>query len=157
MNGSLLAASAALLSVLLWLATRRRPVPLLVSTSTEAVAALNRAQLTLVHEQARDLAASAAGSAQALPAPGDARGRQALLAQLQAQFAGDQRQRLAAMQLAHRWGDRATLPLLRLGLRDGDLAVRGEAAQAIARFRGHTAGAPAGAQLVLPRNVARTR
>jgi HEAT repeat protein len=164
MNGSLLAAAAGLLSVLLWLASRRRPAPLLATTSTAAVAALNRAQLSLVQQQP-ELPQSVVG-ADLLPLPprGDARQRRVFLAQLQAQLAGDQPQRLAAIRQARRWGDPAALPLLRRGLRDVDLQVCAEAACAVARFRGRTpsvasaSGATASpAQLPLPRNVARTR
>jgi hypothetical protein len=163
MNGSLLAAAAGLLSVLLWLASRRRPAPLLATTSTAAVAALNRAQLSLVQQQP-ELSQPAVGSDQPLPPRGDARQRRVFLAQLQAQLAGDQPQRLAAIRQARRWGDPAALPLLRRGLRDVDLGVCAEAACAVARFRGRTpsvapaSGATASpAQLPLPRNVARTR
>jgi hypothetical protein len=164
MNGSLLAAAAGLLSMLLWLASRRRPAPLLASTSTAAVAALNRAQLSLVH-QPPELPHPAVGAdQQPLPPRGDARQRRLLFARLQTQLGGDQPQRLAAMRQARRWGDPAVLPLLRRGLRDVDLAVCAEAARAVERFRGRPAtvgsapGAmPAPAQLPLPRNVARTR
>lgn len=161
MNGALLAPVAALLSVVLWLASRRRSVPLLPHTGAEGVAALNRAQITLVQQQAAAVTAAVEAVALSpLPRPGDARQRQALLAQLRGQLAGDQPQRLAAIRQAGRWGDRATLPLLHRGLRDVDLAVRAEAARAMERFRGRSAVLglpPVSAQLALPRNVARTR
>jgi hypothetical protein len=163
MNGSLLAPVAALLSVLLWLAARRRPGPLLSATRAQALAesaaALNRAQIALVQQLAtQDVSTPAAVPLPPLPRPGDGRQRQALLTQLRSQLAGDQPQRLAAIQLAGRWGDRVALPLLRIGLRDVDLAVQAEAARAIARFRspGGVHGVRA-TQLPLPRNVARTR
>ena len=164
MNGSLLAAAAGLLSVLLWLASRRRPAPLLTTTSTAAVAALNRAQLSLVQQQSELPQPAVSSDLQPLPPSGDARQRRLFLLQLQAQMAGDQLQRLAAIRQARRWGDPAALPLLRRGLRDVDLAVCAEAAGAVARFRGRmpsvvpAAGATTSpAQLPLPRNVARTR
>ena len=158
MNGSLLAPVAALLSVLLWLVCRRRPAPRLHVISTTAVAALNRSPISLMQAVAVDPAEPPLRPA--LPRPGDVRQRQALLAQLRRQLSGDQPLRLAAIQAAGRWGDRAVLPLLRLGLRDMDLAVRGEAARAMERFRGRSAGLgslPVPAQLALPRNVSRTR
>lgn len=158
MNGSLLAPVAALLSLLLWLACRRRPAPSLPGMSGTAVAALNRSQISLVQRQAA--AAAVAVDPSAFPRPGDVRQRQLLLARLRSQLAGDQPQRLAAMRQAARWGDRAALPVLHLGLRDVDLQVRGEAARAMERFRGQAAALgspPALAQLALPRNVSRTR
>ena len=162
MNGSFLLAAASLLSLTLWLAARRRPAALLATTSTAAVAALNRAQLSLVQQQAASLEPCVSDELPLLPARGDVRQRQLFLTQLQAQLAGDQPQRLAAMRQARRWGDRAALPLLRRGLRDVDLAVCAEAAWGLERFRGRTPVATAGtsstgSQLSLPRNVARTR
>jgi hypothetical protein len=86
-------------------------------------------------------------------------GRAAYRAQLEGGFRGDPSARLAAIQAAHQWGDRLTLPLLRRGLRDSDPAVVLAAAKAIERFRGRpTPAALRNPQrAALPRNVARTR
>jgi hypothetical protein len=88
--------------------------------------------------------------------PGDQRLR--FRAQLQARFQQGGAARLQAIQLAHRWGDRSLLPLLRRGLRDPDPAVVRAAAAAIDRYRGRPSPSavgplqPAGR----PRRVART-
>ena len=82
----------------------------------------------------------------------------AFLKSLHAQLAGDTGERLAAMQAARAWGHRATLPLLKRGLRDSNLEVVLEAAQAMERFRGRCT--PVGSpkpQPRLPRNAALTR
>jgi hypothetical protein len=144
---------------LLWWSGRRRPVVLLASTDTQAVAALNRAQIERVQQQA-EVAAGRGASAPGLPQPSDARQRRQFLLHLQAQLAADQPQRLAAMRQARAWGDRACLPLVQRGMRDVDPAVCLEAARAMARFRGRTTAAPIGLVAPpqpLPRNVARTR
>ena len=159
MQPSILAAFGSLLAVLLWWSSRRRPAPLLSSTDTQAVAALNRAQIALV-QQGASAAASARAAAVVLPAPGDARARQALLARLRADLSGDPRLRRAAIELASHWGDRATLPLLQRGLRDVDPAVVQVAAMAMQRFRGRSAAPYSSADQALaplPRNVVRTR
>ena len=105
--------------------------------------------------------AAAALSARPLPAPGQARERAALLRQLQGAMVAAAPQRLAAIQLAARWGDPAVLPLLRRGLRDVDPAVVGCAAAAMAPFRTcprlRQARQAAAQPASLPRNVARTR
>jgi hypothetical protein len=159
MNGSILLAGASLLAVLLWWGSRRRPQALLASTDTQAVAALNRAQIEWVQQQAGGAAGAGARGA-TLPLPGDARQRRALVLHLQAQLAAEQPQRLAAMQQACAWGDRLTLPLLQRGMRDVDPAVRLQAARGMERFRGRTtvaATGPSSRPQPLPRNVARTR
>ncbi|MFM7360632.1 MAG: HEAT repeat domain-containing protein [Cyanobium sp.] len=174
MNPSLLGAVSATLLVVLWLATRRRPRPFLRSADTSAVAALNRAQIAWVRpaeepgeegELDADAAASAAlggmeptsagvaGAGLRLPAPGDARGRRRLLQRLAAAAAADPAERLEAMRIARRWGDRAVLPLLRRGLRDVHPAVVEQAALAMAAYRGR----PAQPSSARPRRVSRTR
>ena len=168
MSGSLLAAVAALFSLGLWLATRRRPAPRLAVSPpafTDPVEALNPPQLALlppapVPHQVRPLSVGQPAPLAPLPRAGDARQRQLLLSRLGALMAGDRSQRLAAIQQAHRWGERAVLPLLRRGLRDVDPAVCAAAAQAIERYRGRIEAVPVAAQIPqvpLPRNVARTR
>jgi hypothetical protein len=183
MNPSLLGVLAAFaLATGLWLA-RRRPRPLLTSTDTREVAALNRAQNTLVWE-ARQAApaeeppqagawnggAGGAGADSdgwaprrplvALPAPRlSAAERQAWLRELARHDAAGGRQRLAAMRRARAWRGREVLPLLRRGLRDVDPAVMREAALAMEAFRGRSrpiAAAPAQVASA-PRKVARTR
>jgi len=80
-------------------------------------------------------------------------------AQLQARFQQGGSARLQAIQLAHRWGDRSLLPLLRRGLRDPDPAVVRAAAAAIDRYRGRPspgALAPLQPAAGRPRKVART-
>lgn len=183
MNPSLLGVLAAVaLATGLWLAGRR-PRPLLKSTDTRDVAALNRAQNTLVREArhhpptAVDEAPSAAGAGHgnragaeddgwaprhplvALPAVRLSAGeRQAWLRELQRHYAAGGRQRLAAIRRARAWGQRPVLPLLRRGLRDADPAVVREAALALVAFRGRPAPlAPPAQAVAAPRKVARTR
>jgi hypothetical protein len=171
LNPSLLAAFS-LVSVLVWLLSRRRPPALLASTDASAVAALNRVQISLVHERlnappppeqtAADANADVPPALPALPAPGDGRGSSLLLLRLQRQLHGDNAERLAAVIQAVAWGDRRTLPLLQRGLRDVDPAVVRVAARGMAAFRGRStsgvAEAPAAAlplaDLPLPANAA---
>ena len=163
MNPSVLGGGAALLVVLAWLITRRKPVTVLRSTDASEVAALNRAQITQV------MAAGAAPQAAeavaleeptitgVLPAPGDARARAALLRELAVQLQGATAERLAAVTTAASWGDRAVLPLLQRGLRDVDPQVVLAASTGMAAFRGCTAGQGVIARiepLPLPRNAA---
>ena len=62
--------------------------------------------------------------------------------------------RLAAVQAARLWGDRACLPLLIRALRDPDPAVVLEASRAIQRFRGRTTAAvPEPSAIPLPANA----
>lgn len=150
MNPSLLAGGAALL-LLAWLLRRCQPAPLLRSTDTSAVAALNRAQLSLVQRpepRAPAIPSPPPAAAPpppappvALPAAADARGRAALLRALARQLQGCPGERLAAMGTAARWGDRAVLPLLQRGLRDVDPQVALVAAAGMARFRGRSTAA----------------
>lgn len=160
MNPSVLGGGAALLLVLAWLITRRKPVTVLRSTDASAVAALNRAQIARVAPVApadESVAASVATAATAanptLPAAGDARGRATLLRTLRRQLQGSTPERLAAMRTAAGWGDRAVLPLLRRGLRDVDPQVVLAAAAGMASFRGRSAAPVQPA----PRRVSRTR
>ncbi|MCP9808265.1 HEAT repeat domain-containing protein [Cyanobium sp. HWJ4-Hawea] len=153
MNPQTLGAAAAVLAVLLWLSSRRRPSPL-VGLDAAAVALLNRTQIELVQEAA----AVAGGTASAFVAPAGARERADLLRLLQHQLQGDTGSRLAAIQAARAWGHRSTLPLLKRGLRDVSPQVAHEAARAMDLFRG-SPGALASAkpQGRLPRNAALTR
>jgi hypothetical protein len=154
MNPSLLGILAAFtLATGLWLAGRR-PRPLLKSTDTREVAALNRAQNTLVLEARQ---APPPPSAAPNQAAGDGKGdawapalplaalpsrrlnpaeRQAWLLELHRHERAGGQQRLAAMRRARAWGSREVLPLLRRGLRDTDPAVAREAALAMEAFRG---------------------
>jgi hypothetical protein len=172
MNTSLLGVLAAfVLATGLWLAGRR-PRPLLKSTDTREVAALNRAQNTLVWEARHNPQAplpeetdpvEGAGSVAwaprialaALPAvrPSAAE-RRVWLQELRRHHQAGGAQRLEAMRRARDWGHRDVLPLLRQGMRDADPAVMREAALAMEAFRGRPRLAQATAS---PRNVARTR
>lgn len=163
MNPSVLGGGAALLVVLAWLITRRKPVVVLRSTDASAVAALNRAQITQVMGAAGvadgepATVAVEAAPAVVLPATGDARGRAVLLHRLALQLRGATAERLSAITTAASWGDRAVLPLLRRGLRDVDPQVVLAASAGMAAFRGRTAGPGALAcvdRLPLPRNAA---
>ena len=163
MNPSVLGGGAALLLVLAWLITRRKPVTVLRSTDASAVAALNRAQIAQLvplapADQSVDVSvAPASGTATVtLPAVGDARGRAALLQTLRRQLQGSTSERLAAMRTAAGWRDRAVLPLLRRGLRDVDPQVVLAAAAGMASFRGRTAAPVQPLQPAL-RRVSRTR
>jgi HEAT repeat protein len=94
------------------------------------------------------------------PAAVEAGGRSAYRTRLETLYRGDRASRLLAIEAAHRWGDRLSLPLLRRGLRDSDPAVMRAAALAIERFRGRTAAAPvppSSQPTGRPRRVARTR
>jgi hypothetical protein len=158
MHPSLLAGSAAVLLALAWLLGRRRPT-LTAAIDTQAIAALNRAQIALVSCTAAAAPASnetihVRADAPALPAT--PRERVVLLRRLASDMACDTPQRLAAIRsLARGWAGRASLPLLYRGLRDVDPRVVREAAQAMERYRGRSTPAQSG--LALPRNVARTR
>jgi hypothetical protein len=174
MNTSLLGVLAAVaLATGLWLGGRR-PRPLLNSTDTREVAALNRAQNTLVREARHTPhppSPEKAGPGEeglavawtpriplaALPAarlsPAE---RHAWLRELRRHHQAGGAQRLEAMRRARAWGHRDVLPLLRQGLRDPDPRVVGEAALAMAAFRGRPAGRPI-QTAAPPRNVARTR
>jgi len=163
MNPSVLGGGAALLVVLAWLITRRKPVTVLRSTDASAVAALNRAQISQVQVPVATAEAPAvADSAEVectrvFPSVSDARGRAALLQELGRQLQGPTAERLAAMTAAAGWGDRAALPLLQRGLRDVDPRVVLAASSGMATFRGRTAGEGALARVEsfsLPRNAA---
>ncbi|MFM7464619.1 MAG: HEAT repeat domain-containing protein [Cyanobium sp.] len=177
MNTSLLGVVAVVLAAGLWLAGRR-PKPLLKSTDTQGVAALNRAQNTLVMEARQTLLDApppmkgglGKGRSFWLPqAPLGARPeprmpaheRLAWLRELNRHYQAGGGQRLEAMRLARAWGCREVLPLLQQGLRDPDPLVMREAAQAMEAFRGRPtprASTPAKGQAAAPpRNVARTR
>jgi hypothetical protein len=163
MNTQSVGALAAFLAVLIWVVSRRKPTPF-ASLDASAVAALNRAQISLVQRNLVDpndeLSSATSSSATAMnwALPADPRGQAAFLKGLQAQLAGDTGERLAAMQAARAWGHRATLPLLKRGLRDSNLDVVLEAAQAMERFRGRcTPVVSPKPQPRLPRNAALTR
>jgi hypothetical protein len=175
MNPSLFGALAAALLAGLWLTTRRRPRPFLRCHDTSAVAALNRAQIAQLSLQAScpptgtlpdgdqitlgsAMTAGAGGpwpvSWSKLPAPNAVRQRLDLLRQLEAWSQGSASDRRRAMALAHRWGHRSVLPLLRRGLRDPDPLVMAEAAAAIQAFRGRSPATPAPSQpSATPRQV----
>ena len=167
MPPSLLAAVAAVVAASFWLLARRRP-NLGVVLDSQAVAALNRAQIALVAggaetasmSEADGLAAELAAGSRPLPVT--ARERAIFLSALRLQLVGPASERLAAIEAAAIWGQRSSLPLLARGLRDVDPAVVKAAARGMERFRGRTrgfesAGYGAGPQPPLPRNVARTR
>ena len=157
MNTQSVGALAAFLAVLIWVVSRRKPTPF-ASLDASAVAALNRAQISLVQQNAELLSAASSTIAASWALPADPREQAAFLKSLHAQLAGDTGERLAAMQAARAWGHRATLPLLKRGLRDANLEVVLEAAQAMERFRGRCT--PVGSpkpQPRLPRNAALTR
>jgi len=163
MNTQSVGALAAFLAVLIWVVSRRKPTPF-ASLDASAVAALNRAQISLVQLNLVDpndelsSAPSSSTTAASWALPADPREQAAFLKGLHAQLAGDTGERLAAMQAARAWGHRATLPLLKRGLRDANLEVVLAAAQAMERFRGRST--PVGSpklQLRLPRNAALTR
>jgi len=165
MPPSLLAAVAAVVAASFWLLARRRP-NLGVALDSQAVAALNRAQIALVSGGAERASVREAAelAARSMPLPATARERAIFLRTLRLQLAGPAPERLAAIEAAGVWGQRASLPLLARGLRDVDPAVVKAAACAMERFRGRSrgfegAGYGAGSQppLPLPRNVARTR
>ncbi len=163
MNTQSVGAVAAFLAVLIWVVSRRKPTPF-ASLDASAVAALNRAQISLVQNNLVDpsdelsSAKSPSTSAASWALPADPREQAAFLKSLHAQLAGDTGERLAAMQAARAWGHRATLPLLKRGLRDSNLEVVLEAAQAMERFRGRcTPVGPRKPQPRLPRNAALTR
>ena len=163
MNTQSVGALAAFLAVLIWVGSRRKPTPF-ASLDASAVAALNRAQISLVQLNLVDpnddlsSATSSSSTAASWALPADPREQAAFVKSLYAQLAGDTGERLAAMQAARAWGHRASLPLLKRGLRDSNLAVVLEAAQAMERFRGRCT--PVGSpkpQPRLPRNAALTR
>ncbi len=165
MNPTFLGGAAALLLCVLWWSGRRRPVQTLGSTSTAAIAALNRAQITAVRQAASASAPDAGANATGPVAectgvrPGPGLPQALLLRRLSTALSQDPAARLQALRQAHAWGDRATVPLLLRGLRDSDPAVVREAVLAMERFRGRARG-PGAAQvpvLPLPRNVARSR
>ena len=154
MNPQSFGAVAAFLAVLIWVLSRRKPTPF-ASLDASAVAALNRAQISLVQQNVEPSSPTAAES---LSLPADPRQQAVFLKTLHDQLAGDTGERLAAMQAARAWGHRATLPLVKRGLRDANLEVVLAAAQAMERFRGRST--PVGSpklQLRLPRNAALTR
>jgi HEAT repeat protein len=130
----------------------------LANLDASAVAALNRAQISLVQQNAELFSVASSPIAASWALPADPREQAAFLKTLHHQLAGDTAQRLAAMQAARAWGHRATLPLLKRGLRDANLEVVLEAAQAMERFRGRSAASEAPKpQSRLPRNASLTR
>lgn len=165
MPPSFLAGVAAVVAALFWLSARRRPLPL-APFDSQAIAALNQAQIALVAGSSEPPAEAkpAQMPGGCLPLPTTARDRALFVRALTRYMAGEAPQRLAAIETACVWGHRASLPLLVRGLRDVDPAVVKAAARAMERFRGRTPGAlgadtAVGLQssLRLPRNVARTR
>jgi hypothetical protein len=164
MGPSIVGGVAALLLVLTWSLRRRPALPLLRSTDASAIAALNRAQIALLRpapgrsDPGPSAGKAAAAGDSALPPPADARQRSQLRAHLLQQLRGDGQQRLQAMAIARRWGQRDALSVLRRGLRDVDPRVVQEAALGLERFRCcPLAAAGASPQRPLPPNVSRTR
>ena len=157
MNPQSFGALAAVVAVVLWITSRRRPAPL-GGLDASAVAALNRAQISLVQQAAAQADARARVALAPLPAPQGARQQALFLQALDRQLRGDTAARLAAIQAARAWGHRATVPLLKRGLRDVSPQVVLEAAQAMAAFRGRAAALPQPQPSARPpRNVALTR
>ena len=173
MNPSLLGVVAFALAAGLWLAGRR-PKPLLKSTDTQGVAALNRAQNTLVMEARQHLLEApeengGLGKGRSFWVPQAPLGawpeprmpahqRQAWLRELKRHYQAGGDQRLEAMRLARAWGQREVLPLIQQGLRDPDPLVMREAVLAMDSFRGRPSRpTPKPQALALPRNVSRTR
>ncbi|MGA1303312.1 MAG: hypothetical protein ACO3ZD_04660 [Cyanobium sp.] len=173
MNPSLLGVVAFALAAGLWLAGRR-PKLLLKSTDTQGVAALNRAQNSLVWEARQRLEEAAAEQNSQSGAPGlwspqtplgprpesrmSAHQRQAWLRELKRHFQAGGGRRLEAMRLARAWGEREVIPLVQQGLRDPDPLVMREAALAMESFRGRPGRpTPKRQAIALPRNVSRIR
>ena len=173
MNPSLLGVVAFALAAGLWLAGRR-PKLLLKSTDAQGVAALNRAQNSLVWEARQRLEEAAAEQTSQSGAPGhwspqaplgprpeprmSAHQRQAWLRELKRHYQAGGGQRLEAMRLARAWAERELIPLVQQGLRDPDPLVMREAALAMESFRGRPGRPTPKPQAIrLPRNVARTR
>jgi hypothetical protein len=182
MNQALSGGAVALVLAVLWLLRRPRP-QLMRSADGASVAALNRAQMELVVQDAgrepgpdqgqapqSELGPDSVPDAQGAPWPSlpsqlapsaqprSLRDVNARLAALKAGFAQGGQARRQAMETCLAWGHRAALPLLHLGLRDADPVVAGLAARGLDRFRGRSGPAPTAAQVArLPRNVARTR
>ena len=160
----------------LWLAGRR-PRPLLKTTDTDEVAALNRTQNSLVLEARRTLGDASPEDGDPHQDPqgrfwrprsplGERPGarlpafeRQAWLQELRRHYLAGGGQRLEAMRLARAWGHREVVPLLQKGLRDPDPRVMREAALAMEAFRGRPRAnsGPKAQAVAPPRNVARTR
>lgn len=92
---------------------------------------------------------------------GGERQKQRLLRDLAVAFRGRGDDRLAAIRLALRSGDRSVLPFLRRGRLDADPRVAALAAEGLVRFRGKPTGGtrewPAAQPLPRPRKVSRTR
>jgi len=157
MNPQSFGALAAVVAVVLWITSRRRPAPL-GGLDASAVAALNRAQISLVQQAAAQADAGARAALAPLPVPQGARQQALFLQTLDRQLRGDTAARLAAIQAARAWGHRATVPLLKRGLRDVSPQVVLEAAQAMAVFRGRAAAVTQPQPSARPpRNVALTR
>jgi len=157
MNPQSFGALAAVVAVVLWITSRRRPAPL-GGLDASAVAALNRAQISLVQQAAAQADADASAALAPLPVPQGARQQALFLQTLDRQLRGDTAARLAAIQAARAWGHRATVPLLKRGLRDVSPQVVLEAAQAMAAFRGRAAAVTQPQPSARPpRNVALTR
>ena len=94
MNTQSVGALAAFLAVLIWVVSRRKPTPF-ASLDASAVAALNRAQISLVQQKVERSSPTPAVS---WPLPADPRQQAAFLKTLHDQLAGDTGERLAAMQ-----------------------------------------------------------
>ena len=164
MNQLLAGGAALVLVVVLWGLGRRPGKTLLRSTDATTVAAINRAQLSLVQASLTQKddeiqAVPARESLDSAPfAPPASRAERISLERRlrEAMDQGNPDQRLEAVRVAGQWGHASVLPLLRRGLRDADSLVVEAAATAIERHRGATRPSPA--QVARPpRNVARMR
>jgi hypothetical protein len=166
MNQAFTGAAIAAVIAVCWLLGRPRR-PLLRSTDTTAVAALNRNQIERLFTapSERDTAGGETGPSAVIAAPTrvvwprDARNRSLLLSELEQQFQQGGLPRRQALAACLAWGDRSALPLIRRGLRDSDPAVVALAAKAISPFRGRSTMPANLAQRAAkaPRTVSRTR
>ena len=164
MNQLLAGGAAFVLVAALWLLGRRPSKTLLRSTDAGSVAAINRAQLGLVHTDTPEsplsppsTTALESSSDQVFELPVGPAARLALAKELrQAMDQGGPDQRLVAVERAGLWGHQSVLTVLRRGLRDSDRRVVLAAAAGIERQRGATRPSPT-QQARPPRNVARMR
>ena len=164
MNQLLAGGAAFVLVAVLWLLGRRPSKTLLRSTDAGSVAAINRAQLALVHTDTPESPLSPpptnaleSSSDQLFELPLGPAARLALAKELrQAMDQGGPDQRLVAVKQAGIWGHSSVLTVLRRGLRDSDRRVVLAAAAGIERQRGATRPSPT-QQARPPRNVARMR
>ena len=148
-----LAISASVLAIVLWLATRRRP--LWSSNAPAAPAVLDRSALVVTATGQAAVSDAQPASGPMHPGLNQQNRRQRLLG-LSAQLNGSPEQRLLALVQLSGWSDRSVLPLLRRALRDPNLKVVGAAAAAMEPYRissGVGLRQPAPGRRRLPRNA----